>query len=215
MNYKLIILDFDGTLADTRAPIVQAKQETMKRLGLPVVDEELCASTIGLSAHLGFQQLYPDLPKEKIDQCVTLYRSLFEEIIARTPPPLFPGVKETLHSLKENGKILTVATSRHNSSLHAFLDALEVTPFFSYILGGDDTRRLKPYPDPVLKTLKDLRIPAGSAIVVGDMPFDVLMAKRSDVAACGVTYGNAAEEDLCAAGADYIIHSFEELLLIV
>ena len=50
MSIKVVIFDFDGTLADTRKTIVLAKQETMRFAGLEVKDEETCASTIGYSA---------------------------------------------------------------------------------------------------------------------------------------------------------------------
>ena len=56
MKKKLVIFDFDGTLADTRKAIVAAKQETMRRLGLPVLSEEECASSIGLTAPAGFRR---------------------------------------------------------------------------------------------------------------------------------------------------------------
>ena len=58
MNIKLVIFDFDGTLADTNKLIVTCKQETMRRLGLEVMDEEVCRSTIGLSAEIGFRKTY-------------------------------------------------------------------------------------------------------------------------------------------------------------
>ena len=44
MNIKLAIFDFDGTIMDTRKAIVLAKQETMRQMGLPVADEQTCAS---------------------------------------------------------------------------------------------------------------------------------------------------------------------------
>lgn len=212
MSYSLILFDFDGTLADTRAPIVRAKQETMRRLGLPVADEEACASVIGLSAAAGFRLLYPAMPEEQLERCVVLSRSLFEAYASETPPPLFPGVRETLRLLNERGKTLTIASSRHNSSLEAFLTSLQLRDCFAYVLGGDDTERLKPDPDPVIKTLQAFDTPPEKALVVGDMPYDILMARRADAAACGVTYGNAGEAALRSSGADYIIHRFEELL---
>ena len=61
-NIKVAIFDFDGTLADTRAPIVMAKQDTMRDAGLPVADEEACAATIGLTAKAGFQKLFAIFP---------------------------------------------------------------------------------------------------------------------------------------------------------
>ena len=39
MKIKLAVFDFDGTIMDTRKPIVFAKQETMRIMDLPVADE--------------------------------------------------------------------------------------------------------------------------------------------------------------------------------
>lgn len=61
MDTKLVIFDFDGTIMDTRKTIVIAKQETMRQMGLSIADEQTCADTIGLSAKLGFQSIYPEL----------------------------------------------------------------------------------------------------------------------------------------------------------
>ena len=44
---KLIIFDFDGTLADTRKLIVRTMQETIKILELEARTDEECASMIG------------------------------------------------------------------------------------------------------------------------------------------------------------------------
>ena len=46
--FKLIILDFDGTLGDTRANILLTMQQTMLRMGLSVAGEASIAATIGL-----------------------------------------------------------------------------------------------------------------------------------------------------------------------
>ena len=169
MDIKLVIFDFDGTIADTRKAIVVAKQKTMKKLGLEVMDEEACASTIGLSAKRGFQATYPEMSEEKLDECVSTYRSIFEEIKEKYPPTLFPDVVETLEWLKEKGIVTTIATSRNNASLKEFLARLGLAQYFSYALGGQDTEQLKPHPEPVLKTLRDLSFEADQTLVIGDM----------------------------------------------
>ena len=214
MNIKLIIFDFDGTLADTNKLIVACKQETMRRLGLEVMDEKICASTIGLSAAIGFRQTYPDAPEETIEKCVTVYRALFEERKLTEPPELFPNVMNTLEALKEKGVICTIASSRNSQSLSGFLDTMGLKDYFPYVLGGDDTPLLKPNPDPVLRTLEDLGIAAENTLVIGDMPFDILMGKNAGAFTCGVTYGNADRKSLEEAGADFIFDSIEEILKI-
>jgi len=143
MNITLAIFDFDGTIADTKGAIVAAKQEMMRKLGLEVLDEETCASTIGLSAKIGFRQLYPTLSEEMLDECVRVYRELFEEIKESIPPTIFPDVVDTLEWLKQHDIACTIATSRNTPSLREFLTKLELTSYFPYVLGGNDTALLK------------------------------------------------------------------------
>lgn len=212
MDIKLAIFDFDGTLMDTRKPIVYAKQETMRRLGLEVMDEETCASTIGLTAKLGFQKTYPHLSDQMLDKCVESYRNIFEEQKEITPPELFPGVEETLEKLNQRNITCTIATSRNRKSLDYFLAKMNLSKYFSYTLSGNDTPVLKPNPDPVLKTLEDLHFATENAMVIGDMPMDIQMGKSAGVAACGVTYGNADRATLKASGADFIIDSMIQLV---
>ena len=61
MNNGLIILDFDGTLCDTRDTIVKTLQMTMEKLCLPVADEYACAATIGLPLSESFKTMFPSL----------------------------------------------------------------------------------------------------------------------------------------------------------
>ena len=89
---------------------------------------------------------------------------------------------------------------------------LVTTPYLSRVLGADGVTNAKPHPEPVLKTLSALGFSPEEAIVVGDMPVDILMGKGAGTRTCGVTYGNSCREDLSAAGADMIIDNFSELL---
>ena len=56
---------------------------------------------------------------------------------------------------------------------------------------------------------------ASETLVVGDMDVDILMGARAGARTCGVTYGNGSRETLAAAGANYIIDDFAELLTLL
>lgn len=211
MKIKLIIFDFDGTLGDTRANIIMTMQETMRVLGYPVAGEEAIAATIGLTLEDGFRELFPGLTERDILRCAEVYRDLFEKNRRKMVPKLFPHVKETLNLLKERGYILSVASSRQSVSLRGFLHDMSVEDCISYILGADNVEKSKPDPEPVLKTLRELGIPAEESLVVGDMPVDIIMGLRAGAATCGVTYGNSSRDDLVKAGAGYIIDDISEL----
>ena len=212
MDIQAVIFDFDGTLADTRKLIVTAKQEMMKELGLKVLDEKTCVSSIGLTAYDAFSRDYPELSSEEVEVLVKTYRAKFEELKTSMPPELFPGVDKVFSELKKRGIALTIETSRNRKSLLEFVGNWGMTDDFSVILCAEDTDKVKPEPEPVLKTLEALSIAPDQALVVGDMPVDILMGKRAGAFACGVTYGNSNREELLASGADFVIDSMEELL---
>ena len=88
---KLVILDFDGTLADTRELIIRTNEEAMRRMGYPIKDEETIAATIGLILEEGLLQMYPDLPRETLPVWVKTYREIFEELRTQIAGCLSPG----------------------------------------------------------------------------------------------------------------------------
>lgn len=166
---KLIIFDFDGTLGDTRRNIVLTLQQTMHSLGLPVRDEAVCASTIGLTLADCFRKMYPGLEESAVEECVVTYRRLFEENRKFLVPQLFPGVADTLRGLKARGLTMAIASSRSSKSLNELLSEMGVESCFSLVIGADNVTKAKPDPEPVLKVLSAFGISADETLVVGDM----------------------------------------------
>ena len=212
MSKGLIILDFDGTMCDTRETIVRTYQMTMEHMGLRVADEATCAATIGLPLAQGFHAIYPDMSEDEFNRCALEYRRLFEENRKALMPKVFPGVTETLHSLHDQGFKLSIASSRSNRSLVSFLQDFGFDSLMSLIVGANNVTKHKPDPEPVLYTLKELAVKPEDALVVGDMPFDIMMGVRAGASTCAVTYGNSTEAELREAGAGAIISRFVDLL---
>ena len=208
---KLIILDFDGTLADTRDLIVKTMQQTLDVLGLKPCTDNQCAAMIGLPLKQAFTHLLP-MSDEMGERCVETYRRIFNENNALYVIPTFPHVIETLHQLHEQGYALTIASSRSNRSLMEFVNDMHLNEIIPYVLGAEDVTRAKPHPEPVLKTLEDYGCKAEDALVVGDTWYDIEMGRQAGVRTCGVTYGNGSREELIGAGADFLVDDFGELI---
>lgn len=211
MQTKLIILDFDGTLCDTRDIIIRTNQELMRQKGFPVLSEKAIMDTVGLPLGECLLMMYPDFPREQLPVWIKDYRVIFKELKKSVDSPLFPGVRETMARLYEAGCTLSVASSRSSYSLKGYLQEKQISQYISYVLGAEDVTLAKPNPEPVLKTLRDLGVDASVALMVGDMPVDILMGVRAGVRTCGVSYGNSSREALLAAGADFVIDEFCEL----
>ena len=211
MQIRLIIFDFDGTLGDTRANIVRTMQETMAAMDYPLAGEEAIAATIGLPLEDCFAQLLPDLSPEGRKRCAAVYRDIFEKNRRILVPQLFPHVRETLFPLRDQGLVMTVASSRSSRSLNEFLQEMGIADCISYVLGADNVTRAKPDPEPVCKTLRELGFSPEETFVVGDMPVDIEMGRRAGAHTCAVTYGNASREALRQSGAEFLIDDFQEL----
>lgn len=209
---KLIIFDFDGTLADTTATILSTYRMAIEEMGADCRSDAECQATIGLPLKEGFRQLYPDYTGAQLDNCVNTYRRIFCENKSRLVPKLYPGVKETLDKLEKLDIRMSVASSRSRESLIEFCDHNAITKYFSLILGADDVMRAKPNPEPVLITLYRLKQDSDQTIIVGDMPVDIAMGNGAGCRTVGVAYGNSSHRDLINAGASYILDTFPELL---
>lgn len=213
-DIRLVVLDFDGTMADTRHIIVKTMRQTIEHMQLEPRTEQQLASMIGLPLKESFLRLHP-ISEQQAEECATAYRRIFETNNTAGAVTLFPHVENTLRTLHAAGKTLTIASSRNHSSLRGFVDSMHIDDIISYMLGADDTAIHKPEPEPVLRTLRDLGFCAGQTIVVGDTDYDICMGRNAGTLTCGVTYGNGTRESLHQAGADYIIDDFAQLAHII
>ena len=209
---KAIILDFDGTLADTASVIIQTIKGTIKGLGLPSRPDEECRSVIGLRLIETPPVLFPECNVD-VDLYASTYRRLFNIFNTDGAVQLYPNVKETLAELKDRGMTLTIASSRSNRSLTEYIVNLGLSDTITYILGADDVAEGKPNPEPVLKTLDELKLSADEVIVVGDTSFDIDMGRNAGTRTCGVTYGIGSTEGLSKA--DWLIDDFADILNII
>ena len=209
---KIVILDFDGTLGDTTAVIVRTMQATIKELELPERTDEQCAAMIGLRLVEIPPVLFPaqDVDGELYAQT---YRRLFKIFNTAGAVVLYPNVHDSLLELKERGLVLTIASSRSNASLMAYINDLGLDTTVTYVLGADDVKEGKPDPEAVNRTLAHFGFKPEEAVVVGDTMFDVKMGINAGTRTCGVTYGNGSRESL--ADADWLIDDFGQLLEIL
>jgi HAD superfamily hydrolase (TIGR01662 family) len=209
---KAILLDFDGTLANTTDVIIQTMFATIKELQLPERSYEECASTIGLRLPEVPKALFPDIDMNPGDY-ETTYRRLFNIYNTEDAVKIYPNVMETLAELKSRGFLLTIASSRSHRTLDDFVRNLNLTNTISYVLGAEDVTEGKPNPQPVNMTLEKFNISPKEALVVGDTVFDIEMGRNAGTKTCGVTFGNGSRESM--ANADWLIDDFADLLKIV
>ena len=208
---RLVILDFDGTLADTQPLIVSSIHRTLVELHLPSRSDAECRSIIGLPLKECFTTLL-NVDDATAERCADVYRRVFDEDNHPGAVPLFPHVLDTLTAMHDHGLQLAICSSRGRPTLEGFVQTFRLQSYFSAIVSANDVLRHKPHPEPVQHILQQLHIPAAEALVVGDASYDILMGRNAGCRTCGVTYGNQSAVDLRVAGADCLIDDFADLL---
>ena len=212
--FSCLILDFDGTLADTQPLIVSSLQRTLRELQLPSRSDAECRSIIGLPLKECFTTLL-SVDDATAERCAEVYRRVFDEDNHPGTVTLFPHVLETLKRLHEQGLQLTICSSRGRPTLDAFVRDFNLGEYVGMVVSANDVQHAKPHPEPVQSILRQLRVRPKHALVVGDASYDMLMGRAAGCKTCGVTYGNQSAADLRKAGADYLIDDFAEVLKVV
>ncbi|MFT4045394.1 MAG: HAD-IA family hydrolase [Solimonas sp.] len=207
---KLIIFDWDGTLADSAAMIVGAMQRAIAGLRLPPCPDEALRELIGLSLDDGLRRLYPDADVGYIRSLLDRHRAQWLTEGAEEAP-LFAGGLDALRALHGEALRLAVATGKSRRGLDRSLAYhLDVRDLLVNSRTADETAA-KPDPRMLIELLADEGLRAEEALMVGDTEYDVAMARAIGMPAIGVTCGVHAPRRLHAAGAHALLESVADL----
>jgi len=213
---RLVIFDLDGTLVDSAGGIHRCISLTLERYKLPPVSSEFVREGIGLGLMQAWQRIVPEADPSLIDQLSQTYREFFLETrrAGEEQDPLFPGAKEALTQLDNDGYLLAIATNKGRPGVHYVLDLHGIGDHFIAIRSAHDGPP-KPHPDAIHDILTKTSVGANETIFIGDTQTDMMTAKNAGVAALGVGWGYQSESQLLGSGAHAIATAFEDLPALV
>lgn len=207
-HYRLVVFDWDGTLADSAAIIAESIQEACRDLDLAVPDETRAKYVIGLGLKDAVNHVAPGLPAEKQLQLAERYR---QHYLARDPDiRLFSGAAELLDMLEASGAWLAVATGKSRVGLERALEQTALQKRFHATRCADEGFP-KPHPDMLLHLLDRLGVEAADALMIGDTSHDLEMARNAGVDALGVSWGAHPVEALEALAPRACLHKMADL----
>lgn len=206
--FDLIVFDWDGTLMDSAAAIVQAIQAACRDLEVPEPSEQAARQVIGLGLHLALQQAIPDLPEATYPQMVDRYRHHY--LASDHQLTLFAGTQTMIERLVATGHQLAVATGKSRLGLNRALKHSGLERYFATTRCADECAS-KPDPQMLLEILEELDVPPARALMVGDTTHDLEMANRAGVSAVGVQYGAHSAAALLACAPLACLKSMAEL----
>jgi len=211
MPYDLCIFDLDGTLTDPKLGITRSYQYALAGFGIHE-DLESLERFIGPPLRDNFKEYY-GFSDSDTEKAVALFRQYFAET-GLYENIVYPDICAALQKLKDNGKILAVATNKYKYFAEKVLEHFLLDKFFDFVSGDEKDGSL------TINGKRDIvRITLGaldperekSAVMIGDRKHDILGARENGIDSIGVTWGYGLRAELEEAGATQIAESVEQL----
>lgn len=193
MLIRTVVFDFDFTLADSSAAVVECANHALGLMGLGSCEPERVCRTIGLSLSETFRRLtHGDDPRLAAEFSRHFLERADEVMALRAA--IFPGVPATLSALRRSGMRLAIVSTKRRRTIEAILECAALTGAVDVIVGGEDVQQHKPHPEGLLAALAQLETDVSQALYVGDHPVDAQAAARAGMAFVAVRTGYSPPE---------------------
>ena len=212
MGFKVILFDLDGTLTDPKEGITKSCQYGLRAVGIDVQDLKELEQFIGPPLIPAFQEVY-GITEEQAYIAVDKFRERFGPIGIKENE-LLDGVPKMLEKLKEEGRILAVASSKPEPFVRQILADFGQDHWFDDMIGSTLDEKHAGKSEVIAAALARLGIEEmnrDEIIMVGDRLHDVEGAAAHGIRTVGVTFGYGGREELEKAGAWAVVDTIEEL----
>jgi phosphoglycolate phosphatase len=185
-RFDLVVFDWDGTLFDSTALIVQSIQAACRDIGAAVPDDATASYVIGLSLRAALEHAVPGLHADRYPLMAERYRHHYLQ--RQHALTLFPGVIGMLHALRARNHWLAVATGKSRTGLDEALATVELKGVFDGSRTADETHS-KPDPTMLLELMRQFGTEPERTLMIGDTTHDLQLAANAGTPSLAVSYG--------------------------
>ena len=212
-NWTCILVDLDGTIADSAPGITTSLAFMFEEMGYPVPSQEELRAYVGPPILDSFRDLAKFTPVESAQALAIYRRHYMMEGNSANGSAIFPGMAKVLKKLHKTGIPLSLATSKPEFPASVILDHANLTQYFRVMAGAsiDEIRSAKK--DVIAEALTRLKMigaDVSNPVMIGDRDYDIEGADEHGIPTIYVEwgYGNAGESE----GSLAVVSKAEELL---
>lgn len=190
---KVVLFDWDGTLAKSSPPRILSVNRVLAEYGLP--DWNSVKSL--RNADLSFMDNFPNIFGDKAPEAYEKYCRLYLEAIKQGFKG-YPKAREVIELLRSRGVKTAVMTNKDRRLFDVELPLLFPKEYFDRTVCGHEAPRDKPFGDHALYTLKGLidfdKISPDTVWIVGDSRLDNLCASAVHARPIRINHAPQPEE---------------------
>ncbi|MEN3176737.1 HAD family hydrolase [Gluconobacter sp. OJA] len=214
-RFPIVLLDYDGTLAETQPAILRSLKEAFEASGYkgPSSDALKHQLSKGGTLQTLFQAIVPDSDGDDAQAFVRHYRAYYPKA-DQEETVLFDGVKSVLDDLKADGATLVILSNKHAPTVHASIKRFGLGGWISNVIASEPDYPHKPDPRVMTDRVRPLfpEVPASDFLMVGDTAADLGFARNSGIASCWASYGHGSATQCIDLKPDFQIDSIAGLL---
>lgn len=209
-KYSTIIWDLDGTLMDTLQDLFEAVNHALRQHQLPERSFEEVRQFVGNGVRRLMVLAVPGGEEHPDFEAIFAEFKSYYMIHCQDHTGLYPGIAETLQSLKRRGIRMAVVSNKLQAGVDElyqvwFRDTIEVA------IGERPEMARKPAPDMVHLALRQLGVGIEDAVYIGDSDVDLATARNSGLPCISVLWGFRDKEFLVAHGGTTFVSRPEEI----
>lgn len=213
MRYASYIFDLDGTLLNTLGDLAASCNYALRTYGMPEHSVDDVRRFVGNGVRLLMTRAIPGGDSNpKFDDCYACFREHYLRHGLDTTAP-YDGIREMIDTLNAHGKRIAVVSNKFYEATqelvrHFFGDEIKVA------IGERPDIRKKPAPDTVMEALRQLGMPATTAVYIGDSDVDIDTARNCAMPCISVLWGFRDRQFLLDHGATTLVSTPDDILRI-
>jgi phosphoglycolate phosphatase len=203
LAYRLVIFDFDGTLADSADWFIGMANQVARRFRFRQISDDEVAMLRGRSSR--DVVAYMRVPAWKMPFIARHTRRLVSE--ATSEIPLFPESPDLIRRLHASGVVLALVSSNSESNVRKILGP-ELAACIDHFACGASMFGKSPK---FRKVIRKVGAGRDEVLSIGDETRDIEAASRTGVDSGAVTWGYARPEILEAHRPTFLFNSMEDI----
>lgn len=205
---RALLLDLDGTIADTLPHIFDAFRHAVAPwVGRTLTDAEVEA-TFGPPERDCIATMVPSASLDEAeDRFHAFYEAFHDEKVS-----MVEGITEAIDEAQRRGWRIGVFTGKGRRSATFTLRELGLWERVEHLVSGDDVTHPKPAPEGVHQAAEVFGVPVANILLAGDSPVDVQAGRDAGCRVAAVLWATFQPDRLRTAGADFVCERVPDLI---